>query len=247
MFTVCAQLKILTTATFSTLLLNRQYSWVRWRALVSLMIGVLLFSEHTWNKKEEMVNGNPVLGTIAVLAEVTLSGFASIYFERVIKKDSGRMNIWERNFQLSISSCPIYVFFILFQENKFGTGWSGLAILLSVLGAAGGLLVALSLKYADSILKTLATTGAIVVSSLIDHYFLDGPLTAIMVLGGFIVVLSLCDYTFDPTPSNRTVFEKVDKYSQVPASKLEIEETNVPVECNENSERKTAQMITQDV
>ena len=91
MFTVFAQLKILTTATCSRIMLDQQYSMTKWRALFSLMMGVLLFSETTWNGKFQSVNpdgGNIFLGTAAVLIEVTLSGFASIYFEKVIKLDT---------------------------------------------------------------------------------------------------------------------------------------------------------------
>ena len=93
--------------------------------------------------------------------------------------------------------------FILFEgggQAGFLGGWSTMAFLLSVLGAAGGLLVALSIKYGDSILKTLAVTGAILLSSLLDHYMLAGPLTPIMVIAGAQVVIAICNYTFDLTP-----------------------------------------------
>ena len=66
--------------------------------------------------------------------------------------------------------------------------------------AAGGLLVALSIKYGDSILKTLATTGAIILSSLLDHLLLGGPLTPSMMIAAVQVILSICNYTFDCTP-----------------------------------------------
>ena len=48
-----------------------------------------------------------------VLIEVTLSGFASIYFEKVIKMDPQQLGIWERNFQLALGSMGVYVFFII--------------------------------------------------------------------------------------------------------------------------------------
>mmetsp|Transcript_14387 Transcript_14387/g.21888 ORF Transcript_14387/g.21888 Transcript_14387/m.21888 type:complete len:163 (-) Transcript_14387:330-818(-) len=67
--------------------------------------------------------------------------------------------------------------------------------------AAGGLLVALSIKHGDSILKTLATTGAITVSAALDHLLLGGPLTNVMVLAAAVVVLAICNYTFDATPA----------------------------------------------
>ena len=206
MFTICAQLKILTTATCSSIMLKRKYSAVKWRALLFLMLGVLLFSEPVWNSPETFQlrgNGNFVLGITAVLTEVTLSGFASIYFEKVIKNDPEKLNIWERNFQLAFGSFPIYLCFIAADgggDSGYFGGWSIVTNLLALLGAAGGLLVALSIKYGDSILKTLATTGAIILSSLLDYLLLDGPLNPVMILAGAVVINAIFDYTFDPTP-----------------------------------------------
>ena len=188
-------------------MLKRKYSSVKWRALLFLMLGVLLFSEPVWNSPETFQiseEGNFLLGISAVLTEVTLSGFASIYFEKVIKNDPEQLNIWERNFQLAFGSFPIYLCFIFADgggTTGFFGGWSNITVILALLGAAGGLLVALSIKYGDAILKTLATTGAIILSSLLDHLLLDGPLNISMVLAGAIVVNAIFDYTFDPTPA----------------------------------------------
>ena len=206
LFTIFAQLKIFSTAMMSAIVLRRSYSSARWRALVSLTLGVFLFSEPIWNADsggKSVAGGSTMLGCGAVLIEVSLSGFASIYFEKVVKNDAEQMTIWERNFQLAMWSFPIYLGFILFEgggQAGFLGGWSTMAFMLSVLGAAGGLLVALSIKYGDSILKTLAVTGAILLSSLLDHYMLAGPLTPIMVIAGAQVVIAICNYTFDLTP-----------------------------------------------
>ena len=146
---------------------------------------------------------NVFIGTMAVIIEVTLSGFASIYFEKVIKTDSEQLGIWERNFQLALGSFPIYLAFMIYDGGSkagYAGGWSPVAWVLALLGAAGGLLVALSIKYGDSILKTLATTGAICLSSLLDHFWLGGPLTPVMVIAGFQVIIAICNYTFDTTP-----------------------------------------------
>ena len=206
MFTIFAQCKILTTATFSTIVLQRKYSWTKWRALIALMLGVLLFSEPIWGNPEKrtaLEAANTFVGTTSVLIEVTLSGFASIYFEKVIKTDPLQLNIWERNFQLALGSFPVYLAFMAKdgggEAGLFG-GWSWIAFLLAGLGAAGGLLVALSIKYGDSILKTLATTGAIILSSLLDHFLLGGPLTPSMMIAGAQVIIAIVDYTFDASP-----------------------------------------------
>ena len=218
MFTIIAQAKILTTATFSTILLERRYSATKWRALVSLSLGVLLSSEPIWGAEMRKfaqtgtfgsfevtpTHFQQFIGILAVLIEVTLSGFASIYFEKVVKNDSPKMNIWERNFQLAVASSPVYCIFILFDKERMGAsvggGWSSLSFAIALLGAAGGLLVALSIKYGDAMLKTLSTTGAIVLSSLLDWMFLGGPLTPVMVIAGIQVILAIFDYTFDKTP-----------------------------------------------
>jgi solute carrier family 35 (UDP-sugar transporter), member A1/2/3 len=110
MFTIFAQCKILTTAAFSALILQRRYSWTQWRALLALSLGVLLFSEPIWNKANALVVADAeaylvAIGVLAVLIEVTLSGFASIYFEKVIKLDPLPLTIWERNFQLALVRC----------------------------------------------------------------------------------------------------------------------------------------------
>lgn len=214
-FTVFAQCKILTTATFSRLLLQRHYSATKWRALIALVFGVLLFSEPIWSDldswRAENESAYPVIGILAVLIEVTLSGFASIYFEKVVKKDALKLSIWERNFQLALGSLPVYFFFITWDNGGtagLGGGWSMVALIVSILGAAGGLLVALSIKYGDAILKTLATTGSIILSSVLDYAFLDGPLTPVMVIAGVQVVIAICNYTFDATPEKQASKEQ---------------------------------------
>ena len=171
--------------------------------MVSLMLGVLLFTAPVWNNLNVQDGGNAFIGTAAVLIEVTLSGFASIYFEKVIKTDPEQIGIWERNFQLALGSCPIYLMFIISNhgdEAGLLGGWTATAWILAFLGSAGGLLVALSIKYGDSILKTLATTGAIILSSVLDYAFLDGPLTPVMCIAGTQVIIAIANYTFDYPP-----------------------------------------------
>eukprot|EP00591_Stephanopyxis_turris_P007766 CAMPEP_0195522938 /NCGR_PEP_ID=MMETSP0794_2-20130614/21604_1 /TAXON_ID=515487 /ORGANISM="Stephanopyxis turris, Strain CCMP 815" /LENGTH=375 /DNA_ID=CAMNT_0040652821 /DNA_START=10 /DNA_END=1137 /DNA_ORIENTATION=- len=212
-FTIIAQCKIMTTAAFSSLVLGRSYSWARWRSLVQLMLGVLLFSTPTSKSTDVATSENEsdahsssmytVIGIGAVAIEVTLSGFSSIYFEKMIKTEKENFDIWCRNFQLALGSFPIYIGFILYnggEEVGYFGGWSQVTFLLAILGACGGLLVALSIKHGDSILKTLAVTGSIVLSAFTDHYLLHGPLTGTMVIAAALVVLAICNYTFDSTP-----------------------------------------------
>ena len=226
-FTVCAQLKILTTAACSVVFLQRKLSLTKWRALVTLALGATLVSLGTLSlpcdarrrlavaadADADAGTGAAVLGLGAVILEVTLSGFASAYFEGVIKRSPQNLSIWDRNFQLALHSLWLYVVMIAIERGRAAggaaaaaaspplEGFSFVALLLVLLGAGGGLLVALTMKYADAILKTLATSGAIVLSTVLEHALFDAPLDLPMSIGAAVVILAIFDYTFDMTPT----------------------------------------------
>lgn len=208
---ISAQLKILTTAGSSVLILHTKLSATKWRALGLLVLGCILVISPSLELQQKSSAGVSqftvfVFGYGAVFLEVLLSGFASIYFEKVVKSTTEVVTIWERNLQLSFYSIIIYVCMISYDCNRveepttLGEGWSGLTVLVAILGAFGGLLVAATLKYADSILKTLATAGAIVVSTVLGHLLLESPLNYVMALGAGCVIFAICNYTLDATP-----------------------------------------------
>jgi len=106
----------------------------------------------------------------------------------------------------------MYATIIMF-ENSPSRGpwenWSILTVIVALLGAAGGILVAATLKYADAILKTLATAGSIVISTLLGHFFLNGPLNVIIVIGAIAVILAIFNYTMDSSIPQTTVGVKI--------------------------------------
>lgn len=217
-FTICAQLKILTTAASSVLVLHTSLSWTKWRALILLVLGCILVASPSFtngnSEKEGVSLAGQLYGYAAVLTEVVLSGFASTYFEKVVKSTSEVITIWERNFQLGLYSLLMYGGIMMYEstydvkENPAmaarepWSNWTTITVLVSILGATGGLLVAATLKYADSILKTLAAAGAIVLSTVLGHYFLDGPLDIVVSIGAMVTIVSIANYTFDTTSSS---------------------------------------------
>lgn len=221
-FTVCAQLKILTTAGCSVLVLGTSLTWTKWRALGLLGLGCTLVASPSFahgtsdhgqstsssTTKDDVSPYLQLVGYGAVLIEVSLSGFASIYFEKVVKSTTEKISIWERNFQLSVYSIIMYFLIIIYEGSESRVAWSNwslLTLLVSFLGAGGGLLVAATLKYADSILKTLATAGAIVLATILGHYFLNGPLDLIVAIGACCTIIAIFNYTMDSTPLTPTV------------------------------------------
>lgn len=211
-FTICAQLKILSTAGFSVLILRTSLSPTKWRALTLLVFGCILVASPNFNNSGSENNAltGQLFGYAAVLTEVVLSGFASIYFEKVVKSTTEVITIWERNFQLGLYSLLMYGGIIMYEsifaddeawdKRAAWSNWSVITVLVAVLGAAGGLLVAATLKYADSILKTLAAAGAIVLSTVLGHYLLTGPLDVVISIGAIVTIIAIANYTLDATP-----------------------------------------------
>ena len=73
-------------------------------------------------------------------------------------------------------------------------GWSQTTCWCVLTGAIGGVLVALCIKHADSVLKTMATTGSIVLTTGLNAAFLHGPFTLPTSIGTLIVVVSVFNY-----------------------------------------------------
>lgn len=73
-------------------------------------------------------------------------------------------------------------------------GWSVITWVLAFMGASGGILVALSVKHSDSILKTFATSGAIVLCAILGYQWLGSPLTIETIIGACCAVLALFNY-----------------------------------------------------
>lgn len=98
-FQVLYQMKIITTAFFSVLILSKHLSTLQWVSVVALACGVALvqLSQSSGGADEHT---NSFLGLISVLCACMTSGFAGVYFEMVLK--SSKASIWLRNIQLSL-------------------------------------------------------------------------------------------------------------------------------------------------
>ena len=156
--------------------------------------------------------GQELLGIGAVLIMVCLSGFSSVYFEGMLKNVTERVTIWERNFQLAFYSVMLvtcmrgYSYVTAYIESDYGAvahsdmvllkGWTWLTFLVACTMAMGGLLVAATLKYADSVMKTLATAGAIVLATLLGSLLLGDYLDIFVVIGCSCTILAIVNYTF---------------------------------------------------
>jgi len=152
-----------------------------------------------------------------VLLEISLSGWIGTYFEKYLK--DGSASVWERNLQLSGWSMTVYSLievaktssaFLLepeaqdFQAQVEGQAqanilsWSPVSVCLVILGGAGGLLVALAIKHADAIMKSMAAAFSLVIVVGVEMSLLGAPADMVVCLAAAIGIISLQVYQDAP-------------------------------------------------
>lgn len=200
-YQVCYQLKILTTAIFSMILLQRKFSLKKWSALILLTAGVSIvqLSANGDDSKSESEKHSQFIGLVAVLCAACTSGFSGVYFEKVLK--GSQTSLWLRNVQMGIPSiiiafATVYVKdAVAVSKQGFLGGYTHLVWTVVIVQAVGGLIVAVVVKYADNVLKVFATSFSIVVSCIISAIFFDFHPSKAFSVGSFMVVVSTVLYS----------------------------------------------------
>lgn len=84
-FQVLYQMKIITTAVFSVLLLSKRITSMQWIAILALAVGVALVQLSQTSTPSSTSQTNSVAGLVSVMCGCLTSGFAGVYFEMVLK------------------------------------------------------------------------------------------------------------------------------------------------------------------
>lgn len=148
--------------------------------------------------------GDPMVGLIAVLSACCISGFAGVFLE--LKLKDAKASLWLKNVQLALFGVVFGMFGAFYKDGEaiaeFGwfQGYSPAvwAVIFDV--SAGGLLVALVVKYADSIRKGFATTISILLSTLIGVMFMGFSLSMWFVTGLVLVLAATFGYIQPDAP-----------------------------------------------
>lgn len=224
-FQVTYQGKLVTTAVVSVIMLQRRYSFQQWLCLVALSLGVaiVVLGEKGGSKEsEESGSQNLCVGLVAVTTACFSSALAGVYFEYVVKKPSAAgqtapsPSLWMRNMQLAFFSVCIAFGQGIFQNAKdsdstsdkgYFHGFTGWVWVLVWLQAGGGLLVAAVIKYADNVLKGMATGVSVVTSTACSTVLFGTPLTGQFTIGAIMILMSVYGFS-NPIqlPSNNRAF-----------------------------------------
>jgi len=144
-----------------------------------------------------------LLGFVAVLFSCLTSGFAGVYFEKVLKSAKS-LSLWERNVQLATYSILIAGASVIMKDFQrvitdgpfVGMSMSsGIVILLQ---AAGGLVIAVVVRYTDNIAKAFATSVSMIISSILTIFFFDFHPPLIFFIGAGLVGMAVRFYSAKP-------------------------------------------------
>ena len=206
-FQVTYQAKLVTTAIVSVLMLNRKYTAQQWVCLVFLSIGVaIVVLGESGSKKQEVPAGEQSMftGLSAVTCACVSSALAGVYFEKVVKNAGNNsdntppVSVWMRNFQLAFFT----IFTALLQgkymssssssvEQSYFHGFNGWVWVLVCLQAGGGLLVAAVIKYADNVLKGLATGVSVCFATALSTILFGTPIGIHFLFGAVLILGSV--------------------------------------------------------
>ncbi|XP_064371917.1 UDP-N-acetylglucosamine transporter isoform X3 [Dromaius novaehollandiae] len=212
-YQVTYQLKILTTALFSVSMLSKKLGVYQWLSLVILMTGVAFVqwpSDSQATAAKEHSAGSQFVGLMAVLIACFSSGFAGVYFEKILKET--KQSVWIRNIQLGFFGSifglmGVYIYDgEQLSKNGFFQGYNKLTWIVVILQALGGLVIAAVIKYADNILKGFATSLSIILSTLISYFWLqDFVPTSVFFFGAILVIAATFLYGYDPKPAGNPI------------------------------------------
>jgi UDP-sugar transporter A1/2/3 len=145
------------------------------------------------------------MGLLAVLCAACTSGFSGVYFERILK--GAKTSLWLRNIQMGLPSVVI-AFITVFakdanaiRSNGFFAGYNAMVWTVIMVQAAGGLIVAVVVKYADNVLKVFATSFSIIFSSLVSAVLFNFRPDFSFCSGATLVMISTVLYSQPQTMS----------------------------------------------
>ncbi|XP_035950711.1 CMP-sialic acid transporter isoform X2 [Halichoerus grypus] len=169
-YQVTYQLKIPCTALCTVLMLNRTLSKLQWISVFMLCGGVILVQWEPAQATKVVVEQNPLLGFGAIAIAVLCSGFAGVYFEKVLK--SSDTSLWVRNIQMYLSGIVVTLVGVYLSdgaeinEKGFFYGYTYYVWFVIFLASVGGLYTSVVVKYTDNIMKGFSAAAAIVLSTI---------------------------------------------------------------------------------
>ncbi|XP_013875453.1 CMP-sialic acid transporter isoform X1 [Austrofundulus limnaeus] len=197
-YQVTYQLKIPCTALCTVFMLNRSLGRLQWFSVFMLCSGVILVQWKPAEATKVQVEQNPIVGFVAVSVAVLCSGFAGVYFEKVLK--SSDTSLWVRNIQMYLSGILITLAGVYMNDGEkilekgFFFGYTPWVCFVVFLASVGGLYTSVVVKYTDNIMKGFSAALAIVISTIASVVLFGLQITITFATGALLVCISIYLY-----------------------------------------------------
>ncbi|KAF7230804.1 CMP-sialic acid transporter [Nothobranchius furzeri] len=206
-YQVTYQLKIPCTALCTVLMLHRTLNRLQWFSVFMLCGGVALVQWKPAEVTKVQVEQNPVAGFVAIAVAVLCSGFAGVYFEKVLK--SSDTSLWVRNIQMYLSGIVVTLLGVYMndgdkiQEKGFFYGYTPWVCFIVFLASVGGLYTSVVVKYTDNIMKGFSAAAAIVLSTVASVVLFGLQITITFASGAILVCVSIYLYGLPKQDTSR--------------------------------------------
>ncbi|XP_057209595.1 CMP-sialic acid transporter isoform X2 [Triplophysa rosa] len=214
-YQVTYQLKIPCTALCTVLMLSRSLSRLQWFSVFMLCGGVTLVQWTPPESTKVQVEQNPFVGFMAIAVAVLCSGFAGVYFEKVLK--SSDTSLWVRNIQMYLSGIAVTFLGVIVtdgakvMEKGFFYGYTPLVCLVIFLASVGGMYTSVVVKYTDNIMKGFSAAAAIVLSTVASVILFGLQITTTFMSGSMLVCVSIYLYGLPKQDTSKASTPSADK------------------------------------
>lgn len=173
--------------------LKKNQSIKRWICIFLIFLGIII------SPFGEEINKTVIIGLVSVIAISILTGFASVYFEKMLKNGS-QSSLWLRSIQLytwgliAAIICMVSKNIDNIVDKGIFHGFTVVVWLATFVLSIGGIYTSLIVKYLNSLYKCFASTVTIALVASVSVFLFNSPLSLTFVISFTIVVISIITY-----------------------------------------------------
>lgn len=151
---------------------------------------------------------NYPVGISAIALACFCSGFAGVYFEKLLKGSGAKSeaSLWMKNFQMYFFCTIVALILCMMKDGPniaqkgFFFGYNHVVYFLVCFQMLGGLMISLVMKYTDNIIKNFGSAAAILLATIGSHVIFGTEIGSFFALGTLLVAGSSFLYNMSPPP-----------------------------------------------
>ena len=189
-FSMIMQLKLVFTYGFSVMFKVDTCNYQKVVSILTISAGTAAIISQT--NHVERKDYSSMFALLGLVVETILSGLSTVYMKSVLQ-DS---NIWERNVQIASIILIVCTLRHIYSQGECASIYSAGIVDASIiiLGAIGGILVALTIKFVGGVEKCVTTCTSVVLTCFLEALIWSEVFNTTQELVSFIVILAVLQF-----------------------------------------------------